>query len=163
MRSFARRSHEQNRMVTGWPRGRGHALRILRHEDRERGREGGGGGGRFREPRHPGGDGDRTGLDRARVGEAVEAAGYAVSQAGAGQDQLVVEGMHSRHVNSIEQSLREIPGVTDAAVNLATEEASVAYEPDRVSLGDLLAAVERGGARAPAADRGGSRRARVRA
>ena len=66
-------------------------------------------------------------------------------------------------VNSIEQSPREIPGVTDAAVNLATEEASVAYEPDRVSLGDLLAAVERRELQGPAADRGGSRRARVRA
>ncbi|HEX6587101.1 MAG TPA: heavy metal translocating P-type ATPase, partial [Solirubrobacterales bacterium] len=88
-----------------------------------------------------------TGLDRARVGEAVEAAGYAVApEPEPTRIRLGVEGMHCAScVNSIEQSLREIPGVTEAAVNLATKEASVAYEPDRVSLGDLLAAVERAG------------------
>jgi Cu+-exporting ATPase len=59
---------------------------------------------------------------------------------------LGVEGMHCAScVNSIEASLRATPGVTDANVNLATEEAAIDYEPARVSTGDLLAAVERAG------------------
>ncbi|MGH2957229.1 MAG: heavy metal translocating P-type ATPase [Solirubrobacterales bacterium] len=63
-----------------------------------------------------------------------------------GRVRLGVEGMHCAScVNSIEQSLRATPGVTDASVNLATGEAAVDYEPARVSIGDLLAAVERAG------------------
>ncbi len=88
-----------------------------------------------------------AGLDRGRLGQAVEGAGYALApEPEPAKLRIAVEGMHCAScVNSIEQSLRETPGVTDAAVNLATEEAAVSYEPDRVSVGDLLAAVERAG------------------
>jgi P-type Cu+ transporter len=88
-----------------------------------------------------------AGLDRKALGKAVEEAGYVVaSQPEEARIRLGVEGMHCAScVNSIEQSLGETAGVADATVNLATGEASVTYEPDRASVGDLLAAVERAG------------------
>ncbi len=59
---------------------------------------------------------------------------------------LGVEGMHCAScVNSIEQSLRATPGVSEAAVNLASEEASVSYEPGRINEEELLAAIAAAG------------------
>ncbi|MCH8949710.1 MAG: heavy metal translocating P-type ATPase, partial [Chloroflexi bacterium] len=48
-------------------------------------------------------------------------------------------------VGRVEGSLSKVPGVTKAAVNLATEEATVAYEPDVCTVTDLYAAVEAAG------------------
>ncbi len=48
-------------------------------------------------------------------------------------------------VARVERTLNKLPGVHDATVNLATENAAVEYEPERVSLADLRAAVERAG------------------
>ena len=45
----------------------------------------------------------------------------------------------------VEKALKKIPGVTDAAVNLATEVATVRYGAGRVDLPALLAAVEKAG------------------
>jgi Cu+-exporting ATPase len=88
-----------------------------------------------------------VGLDRPRLAEAIEGAGYAVAPATKPtRVRLAIEGMHCAScVNSIEQSLRGTPGVIEALVNLATEQASITYEPERVSVGDLLAAVARDG------------------
>ena len=43
----------------------------------------------------------------------------------------------------IEKTLGRQPGVAHAAVNLASEKATVAYDPDQVSAADLVTAVER--------------------
>ena len=48
-------------------------------------------------------------------------------------------------VGRVEGSLSKVPGVTKAAVNLATEEATVTYEPDVSTVTDLYAAVEAAG------------------
>ena len=48
-------------------------------------------------------------------------------------------------VNRIERYLRKVDGVVDANVNLATESASVRYDPARVKLDDLRSAVEAAG------------------
>jgi Cu+-exporting ATPase len=90
-----------------------------------------------------------THLDRGQLCDAVEVAGYALSpEPEPARLRIAVEGMHCAScVNSIEQSVRETEGVIDAAVNLATEEAVVTYEADRVSVGDLLAAIQRAGYR----------------
>jgi len=57
-----------------------------------------------------------------------------------------VEGMTCAScVNRIERYLRKVEGVTEANVNLATESASVAFDPARVSLEDLGRAVEAAG------------------
>ena len=57
-----------------------------------------------------------------------------------------VEGMTCAScVNRIERYLRKVEGVKDANVNLATESASVRYDPSRVGLEDLRSAVEAAG------------------
>ena len=44
----------------------------------------------------------------------------------------------------IEKALHGVPGVTSAAVNFATEQAHVRFEPSRTRPDDLLRAVEAG-------------------
>ena len=48
-------------------------------------------------------------------------------------------------VARVERTLKNLPGVHDATVNLATENASVDFEPDQVSLEDLGAAIKKAG------------------
>ncbi|MBM3601156.1 MAG: copper-translocating P-type ATPase [Alphaproteobacteria bacterium] len=45
----------------------------------------------------------------------------------------------------VERALRSVPGVADAAVNLATEQAEVSFDAGRVTAADLVQAVERAG------------------
>ena len=76
-------------------------------------------------------------VDRARLVQAVEEAGYEVPLA---QVELVIEGMTCAScVGRVERALRAVPGVVSAHVNLATEGASITgqAEPSR-----LIAAVE---------------------
>ncbi len=57
-----------------------------------------------------------------------------------------VEGMTCAScVNRIERHLRKVDGVVEANVNLATESASVRFDPARVDLDDLQSAVEAAG------------------
>ncbi len=68
--------------------------------------------------------------------------------------QLDVEGMTCAScVNRIERYLNKVDGVTEAAVNLATERAKVAFDPAKVKSADLIEAVEHAGyaVRSPAA------------
>jgi Cu+-exporting ATPase len=48
-------------------------------------------------------------------------------------------------VVKVEGSLEKVPGVSDAAVNLATEEATVEYDASRTALEDLYKAIEAAG------------------
>ena len=48
-------------------------------------------------------------------------------------------------VARVERALEKVPGAEQASVNLATETATVAVNPERARLADLFAAVERGG------------------
>ncbi len=49
-----------------------------------------------------------------------------------------IEGMHCAScVASVEKSLKKVPGVVTAVVNLATESASVEYQPERATGTDL--------------------------
>ena len=48
-------------------------------------------------------------------------------------------------VMRVEQKLKKVPGVADAAVNLATERASVTYDPARTDPDALVKAVEAAG------------------
>ena len=45
----------------------------------------------------------------------------------------------------IEKGLKKVPGVASASVNLATERATVSYDPAAHRLTDLVSAVERAG------------------
>jgi P-type Cu+ transporter len=57
-----------------------------------------------------------------------------------------VRGMHcAACVGKVERALSDVPGVEDATVNLATERATVAYDPARADLARLRAAVDAAG------------------
>jgi Cu+-exporting ATPase len=58
-----------------------------------------------------------------------------------------IEGLHCAScVARVQDSLKSVPGVLDAAVNLAAEDATVTIEPGRVSFEDLEGAVASAGA-----------------
>jgi P-type Cu+ transporter len=62
---------------------------------------------------------------------------------------IPIEGMTCAScVRRVEKGLEKVPGVTAASVNLATERATVAYDPAVADLAALRAAVERAGYRA---------------
>src|SRR5436190_6577683 len=48
-------------------------------------------------------------------------------------------------VARVERSLKKVPGVKEAAVNLATERAAVHYDPMQVGVAEMVAAVEKAG------------------
>ena len=59
---------------------------------------------------------------------------------------LRVDGMTCAScVVHVEEALKEVPGVSEARVNLATETASVGYDPQEVSAQDLMEAVDDAG------------------
>jgi Cu+-exporting ATPase len=59
---------------------------------------------------------------------------------------LAISGMMCAScVRRVERSLTKVPGVTLANVNLATERATVSYDPGTASLADLVSAVEQAG------------------
>lgn len=63
-----------------------------------------------------------------------------------GSVSLPIEGMTCAScVRRVEKALGNVPGVTSANVNLATENASVAFDPSLVTLTQLNEAVERAG------------------
>jgi len=68
-----------------------------------------------------------------------------------GEAVLPIEGMTCAScVRRVERALTKVPGVTTASVNLATEKATVTYDPAEADLGQLRAAVEKAGYRAGA-------------
>ena len=62
---------------------------------------------------------------------------------------LNIDGMHCAScVARVERTLAALPGVTRAAVNLAMETATVAYDPDKVAVDAMVEAVEDAGYKA---------------
>lgn len=79
----------------------------------------------------------------AQLVEQVRAAGYDVALATA---DLAITGMTCANcVNTVERSLKRVPGVTSASVNLATNHARVEYVPGVARRADLVKAVEGAG------------------
>lgn len=90
---------------------------------------------------------------------AVEKAGYSVRamptdapaivepiRAESGDIVLPIEGMTCAScVRRVERSLTKVTGVNQASVNLATENATVAFDPAQTSVAELRAAVEKAG------------------
>ena len=67
---------------------------------------------------------------------------------GSSEAVVPIEGMTCAScVRRVERSLAKVPGVADASVNFATEQAVVRFDPARVSVADLRAAVEKTGYR----------------
>jgi Cu+-exporting ATPase len=84
-------------------------------------------------------------LDQVALARAVDRAGYkARLRDGGGVTRVTVEveGMHCAScVSRIESALRGVGGVCDASVNLAAEQAEVAYDPRRVKIESLIEAI----------------------
>ena len=60
--------------------------------------------------------------------------------------QLPITGMTCAScVRRVEKALHKVEGVAEASVNLATEKATVSYDPTRVDLDALRGAVEKAG------------------
>lgn len=86
---------------------------------------------------------DATETDRARLAEAVEAAGFHVPER---DIDLKITGMTCAACSTrLEKVLGKVPGVAEASVNLATEKAKLRYTEGVVGPADLIAAVEGAG------------------
>ena len=84
-------------------------------------------------------------VDLGAMRKAVEDAGYAVSIP-IQKISFAVEGMHCAScVSAVEKALQGVPGVTGAAVNLATESAMVSFDASAVGSEALAKAVEDAG------------------
>ncbi|UWU23801.1 heavy metal translocating P-type ATPase (plasmid) [Rhizobium sp. CB3060] len=85
-------------------------------------------------------------IDRAKLVQAVENVGYSVPgnfAPAASSIELSIEGMTCTScVGSVERALKAVPGVSEAAVNLATERATVKGSADAAT---LIAVVENAG------------------
>ena len=93
---------------------------------------------------------------------ATERSSTQAEEAPSARIELAVEGMTCVScANRVQRTLARQPGVADAKVNFATEQASVAYDPNAVTERELEAAVSEIGYRAarradPGADEGGA-------
>jgi len=86
----------------------------------------------------------------AEIYEAIETAGYSAERASRSIGITDMSCANCAETN--ESALEDVPGVIDANVNYATDEATVEYNPDDVSLSDLYEAIE-GPATRPSATR----------
>lgn len=81
--------------------------------------------------------------DPQAVVEAIERAGYAVHEE---TTELAIQDMTCAScVGRVEKGLRQVPGVIEASVNLATERARVRHLAGVVTIADLEAAIEKAG------------------
>ncbi|MBN1316076.1 MAG: copper ion binding protein, partial [Anaerolineales bacterium] len=84
--------------------------------------------------------------------ERIERAGYQVPTATL---DLAITGMTCTNcAATVERTLKKIPGVLEAAVNFATEKATVRYIPGAAARPDMVAAIERAGYGVVQADNG---------
>jgi Cu+-exporting ATPase len=95
---------------------------------------------------------DPRGAAPSAFTEAIEKAGYEVPSAPAAMRavessvDLAIVGMTcGACVRRIEKALRAVPGVREANVNLATQRASVRFDPAAATTTDLVAAIEKAG------------------
>jgi Cu+-exporting ATPase len=92
--------------------------------------------------------------DTAAVARAVEEAGYEVPVA---EFDLSVQGMTCASCSGrVERALKQVPGVIEAEVNLATERARITAARGAVSVDQLVAAVQNAGYEASPVEQAGS-------
>ncbi|MDH5638053.1 MAG: heavy metal translocating P-type ATPase [Nitrospinota bacterium] len=85
-------------------------------------------------------------LGKTDVIQAVEKAGYHASEPAPEKAVIPVGGMTCAACSSrVERQLKKTDGVVEAAVNLATEKATVTYDPAKARLSDLKKAIEKAG------------------
>ncbi|MGV3000424.1 heavy metal translocating P-type ATPase [Streptococcus suis] len=91
---------------------------------------------------------DENVLSLSDIGHAVEKAGYGLVR-NLITETYAIEGMTcATCALTVEKALSKVEGVHQASVNLATEKASVSYDPAQVSLADIATAVEKAGYKA---------------
>ncbi len=81
-------------------------------------------------------------VDEEKIVKTIESIGYGVAKE---EKEVTVKigGMHCAScVMAIETALKELPGVKEASVNLATETARIVYDPGVTSLEDIKKAIE---------------------
>jgi Cu+-exporting ATPase len=77
------------------------------------------------------------------IAQAVEAAGFSVPLTSVS---VAIEGMTCAACSSrLERALGKVPGVAEASVNLATEQARIAYQQGVTSIDAVIKAIERAG------------------
>jgi Cu+-exporting ATPase len=85
-------------------------------------------------------DYDPNGIQILEIVDAIKKAGF---QVGGAQKRIGIENIRCAScVSFIESELKATPGVLNASVNLATQEATVDYLPEQTTLGQLNAAIE---------------------
>jgi Cu+-exporting ATPase len=109
---------------------------------------------------------DAAAQQLAAIKEAVRKLGYeALEKTVDARVTVPVGGMScAACAQRVEKAIKRLPGVTEASVNLATEKASVVYEPQKLRVSEIKAAIEKAGykaldaVRADAADADRARR-----
>ncbi|NOY05411.1 MAG: heavy metal translocating P-type ATPase [Chlorobi bacterium] len=82
-------------------------------------------------------------VDTRAILDAIKSAGY---QAGRATLKLGIRGMYCGScVTKIEDGLRQVPGVIEASVDLATESAQIDYLPSMIRIAEIKKAIERFG------------------
>lgn len=89
---------------------------------------------------------DDSVVDGARIEQAINGLGYRAEKAGETRSAIAtlsIQGMSCAACSArIEKKLSSMEGVAEARVNLATERATVRYDPGKVKVSEIIAAVE---------------------
>lgn len=92
---------------------------------------------------------DKNKTNRSMLEESIEKSGYGVIknvETSKGKVVLKISGMESQHcVGIIENTLGKTEGVKSYHVNLATQKATVFFEPEKARVSDLIKAIENAG------------------
>jgi Cu+-exporting ATPase len=99
---------------------------------------------------------DASATSPDELAQIIEKAGYQVPRAQPAEPvsvDLTITGMTcAACVRRIEKALHAVSGVKKATVNLATQRATVLYEPERAKIPDLIGAITRAGYQVPDPD-----------
>ncbi|MGE5620695.1 MAG: heavy metal translocating P-type ATPase [Sphingomonadaceae bacterium] len=89
---------------------------------------------------------DPAAIDEAKIVQLVQDLGYGVREKQPEKASFGVTGMTCASCSArVERALRSLPGVESANVNLATEKATVTFQPEIASMADFRRAIEEAG------------------
>ncbi len=89
---------------------------------------------------------DESVLDKERITEAVAKAGFAVAAPPLAEIVIPIGGMTCAACSTrLEKVLSRLDGVGEASVNIGTEKARLRYDPDKLKLSAIRAAIEQAG------------------
>ncbi len=89
---------------------------------------------------------DETKVSFSEFKKAVESAGYGLVDEQQKQKEIAVEGMTCAACSAaVERAVKKLEGVRSASVNLATNRAAVEYDPSKVKMSEIKAAITKAG------------------